>query len=244
MRQRTALHVFPHVFLIVGTALVVLASCGIPTTSFIGPPKADDIQSTSTPPTVLFTHNAADNGTDDFLGYEVYYKFYRSEPDALNAEFGDDLQVVTDAAAVSGTGTLETRGFHRVWDAADDVGSLPLIPIASSESGDSFVVTLRFPDKASAASPEPAAAQYLGRTVYLSRDPALLPTGADRGFESVALHTDPPDGDVPPGIPGTDTILHVGIAILAYGADNTGGTFGILYSGPVMVGEPLELILE
>ena len=226
----------------------VISSCGIPTTQFLGAPEA--VSSTVTPPTVTFAHNVTDNGTDpdkdieneDFLGYELYYKFYQWMPNPVDGQFGADLSIINAASA--GTGTVTGQGFRRVWEADKTILQPPLISIDRSESGDPFDVVLIFPDKPSASSPEPAEAVFLSRSVQLARDPYAGAVRVERTFESDDISTDPPDPDIPASIPPTDPNIHMAIVILAYGADKTGGTFGPLYSKPVMVDQPLEIILH
>ena len=236
--------------------LALVVSCGIPTSPFLGSLDREDVVwSVFAPPSVTFAHNVTDNSTENFRGYEIYYKFYQYTPAPLEGEFGADRAVLDAAASGSGKSTVEAHGFRRVWEAGDIVGAPPLISIAPSESATAFDVELIFPDKISAllppdpvppdpTIPAPASALFLGGNVELVRDPqgGTEPTG--KTFESDDISTDPNDPDVPAGISPTDDRIHIAIVILAYGIDFTGGTFGSIYSDPFMVEEPLEIILQ
>jgi len=229
-------------------ALVV--ACGIPTSPFLGSPDRDDVVwSIFAPPSVTFAHNVTDNSTENFRGYEIYYKFYQYTPAPLGGEFGTDHAVLDAAASGSGKSTVEAHGFRRIWEAGDIVGAPPLISIDPSESATAFDVQLIFPDKVSALLPPdpvlpPASAVFLGRNVELVRDPQAGTEPTGKTFESDDLSTDPNDPDIPAGISPTDDRIHIAFVILAYGIDFTGGTFGSIYSDPFMVEEPLEIILQ
>ncbi len=236
----------------------VISSCGIPTTQFLGPPDGDTVSWTVSPPTVTFSHNDAENSTENFLGYEIYYKFYQFLPDPMNGEFGSDYAALVGAAPGSGKTAVEARGFHRVFEAGDTVGDLPLVGIETPDPpidpSTKFDVEIAFPYRPSALSPAPALAVLLDRnaptgsdqlgSVQLVRDP-LGGTGlSEKSFESDDISTAPPDLDIPLGIPQTDAVIHMAIVVLAYGIDYTGGNFETLYSDPLIIEEPLEIILQ
>jgi hypothetical protein len=223
-------------------SLAAVCACGIPTAQYLGAPETASVDWTISPPTVTFAHNVTYNSGENFLGYEIYYKFYAYSTNPSQSTFATDLAVISAAAPGTGTYTVENRGFQRIWQADDTDGIPPLIVVASDDSATDFEVQLVFPDKASPLSPDPAAATFLDTTIELARTPESGVAG--ESFESDDISTDPNDSDVPPGIPSTDLAIHMGVVILAYGTDNTGGTFQPLYSNPAMVEEPLELLLK
>ena len=63
-------------------------------------------------------------------------------------------------------------------------------------------------------------------------------------MDKAATTTNPNDPDIPEGISPTDLRIHMAIVVLAYGTDYTGGTFRPLYSDPLIVEQPLEIILQ
>ena len=224
------------------TVAAAVASCGIPTTQYLGPVDADSIVWTASPATVTFEHNALDNSTENFLGYEIYYKFYAQTPNPTDGQFGTDLAVIDAAAPGTGLNTVLNQQFRRITGANTASVVAPLIPVDPSDSTGVFAISLIFPDKASQLSPDPTTAQYLAEVIELARQPDTGLFGET--FESDDLTTSPNDADIPAGIPPTDLFIHMGIVILAYGTDNTGGTFQTLYSNPQMVLQPLEIILQ
>jgi hypothetical protein len=224
-------------------SLAAVVSCGIPTTQFLGAPASSSVDYTVfSPPSVTFAHNVTDNSGENFLGYEIYYKFYALTVNPSQSDFGTDLSIIRAAAPGTGTSTVENRGFRRIWLADDTDGILPLVSVSSADAAIDFDVQIVFPDKASQLSPEPATATFLSATAELARQPAAGLAG--ESFESDDLSTDPNDSDIPAGIPSTDPAIHMAIVIFAYGTDNTGGTFQPLYSNPAMVDQPLEIILQ
>jgi len=228
------------------------------------------IHGTVSSPQVGFAHNTIDNSdrNENFLGYEVYYKFYPFLPVPMEGDFGNDYAAVDGAAAASGKTTVEGRGFRRIWKAGDTVAYLPLIArddrdpaTEDADASDGFYVQILFPDRPSASSPYPATAHAyfhdedgvpvvdgegfpIVKSVLLVRDPQAATGPSGKTFESDDIATDPNDLDVPAGIPPTDDRIHMAIVILAYGTDVTDGTFGPLYSKPIMIEQPLEIILQ
>ena len=217
-------------------AILVMSSCGInPPTEFLGAPEIEFIKhSVFAPPSITFAHNVADNDVEEFLGYEVYYKFYQYSPTPASGGFGNDLATI-DADFSRGPGNLLAAGFRRVLDADMDMLP-PLIKVDSDDAGTNFDVVLTFPDKA--VSPLPAKAEFLEAIVTLLRPPEVKPDFTESTFESDDMSAG--DLDIPTGIPPTDDRIHLGIVILAYGRDVT-VTFQPIYSEPLMVEVPLEL---
>lgn len=86
-----------------------LFSCGLPTISYLAPPLNPSFDGVNEENYILqFEHNP-DNDTDDFRGYEIYYKLY--EPDA--ALIDSDESYIESTPTTSGPGRLEARHFLR-----------------------------------------------------------------------------------------------------------------------------------
>ena len=228
----------------------LFSSCGIPTIQVLAAPEV--VSWTVAPPTVTFSHNVIANSTENFIGYELYYKFYQHTPNPSEGEFGDDLSILGGAVPSSGTAAVTGQGFRRIWKAGDTVANLPLISIQLTEPptdpATAFEVDIAFPDRVSILFPDPAEAAFLDRTdensTKLVRDPDVAPGASGKTFESDDIAIDPNDLDIPAGIPPTDDRIHMAVVILAYGIDYTGGTFQPIYSDPLMAGQPLEIILQ
>lgn len=243
--------------------LMLSAACGIPTIQYLGPPDPREVEVLSfAPPRVVFTHNTADNDTGNFLGYEVYYKFYSYQADYDQGPFGTDYDFFDTTASGAGISTIENRGFYRVSSLGETPGttSPPLIEIPPDQTDVEFQVTLEFPNANAASNPEPARLSLIDpdtpgtvTAFELIRDPDLfaglidINFAEDIGFESDDISTDPNDPDVPADIPETDLYLHMGLVLLAYGSDYdnpSGATFGPLYSDPLMLDIPLRIIID
>lgn len=229
----------------------VISSCGIPTSQFLGPPDREDVSwSVFAPPTVTFAHNVTDNSGENFRGYEIYYKFYPYLPAPMDGEFGTDRTALNAAASGSGKSTLDALGFYRIFgrlppeEDGEIVEVPPLISIDQADSATPFPVELLFPNRVSVLSPDSARTLFLTSTVYLLRDQQAGTLLSEKTFESDDLSTDPNDPDIPAHIPPTDDRIHMAIVIMAYGTDFTGGTFESIYSDPLIVEQPLEIILQ
>ncbi len=100
---RTALWATPLTFL--------LTACGLPSVPFLWPPENPGLEGVANQAILTFQHNP-NNDIDDFLGYDIWYKFY------LTTSAGEDL-VRSDESAIDatprspGTGRLAQRGFRR-----------------------------------------------------------------------------------------------------------------------------------
>jgi len=236
---------------------VLLGACGIPTTEFLGPPDATATAYQANPPNVTFPHNTLDNSTDNFLGYELYYKFYAYSTDPNEGQFGDDYGVISTAAPGRGKITVEERGFHRIRKSLDSAtpeesNQPPLIAVDQADKTIAFQVVITFPDKPSASSPVPASVRAevistgdpVGEEIFIIRARDASAIEQPLTFESDDISIDPPDADVPAGILTRATPLHMVLVILAFGTDYTGGTFQTLYSDPLMIENPLEIFLQ
>jgi len=233
----------------------VILGCGIPTTEFLGAPDSTLVEYNVQLASLSFPHNNVDNTTDNFLGYELYYKFYEHSSQPLDNEFGSDLSAVNNSAPGSGKTTLDDRGFFRIRESVvtgvpGEVDQPPLLPVDSGDRTTAFEVRVKFPDVP--LSPVAANLQThliadgseFGPEIELARAREASPLEIELGFESNDISIAPPDLDVPSGIITRDTPLQMAIVILAYGTNFTGGTFATLYSDPLMIELPLEIVLQ
>ncbi|MFN2311190.1 MAG: hypothetical protein ABR590_03945 [Spirochaetia bacterium] len=122
----------------------VLGGCGLDVVPFLYPPESPSTIGSG----VQFLHDTRNNDapqSDNFQGYEIYYKFY---------DFGDggsgETQLQNDRDAIEadpeppGTARLSSRNFRRLQSLRNDgslQAQLPLIPVSI---GSSPSIQLRF----------------------------------------------------------------------------------------------------
>lgn len=223
--------------------LAVLASCGIPTVTFI----AEPIFRTRTGSTLRFDHNTA-NDTEDFKGYEVYYKIYNAgDP---SSQIDSDRSYI-EGAETPGTSRLVVRDFLRMVRTdngdADGSGLLdpPMLPVGSGQRDNAFTVSIAF-----ATGQETVIVDNPGEgasSVRLYRQNVLLeeqtPATVFEGFNETA------DYNYQPGVDGGDADLarmiddeydetettRVAVAVISFGIDAT--NFQRIYSTPIYLGD-------
>jgi hypothetical protein len=223
-----------------GTILLLwllLWGCGIPSAGFIGPPGETDGQDLESLPVVTFDHNVEANDTEDFKGYELYYRFYDN-----NATDGTDYEVDREQILGSppGTGVLESTGYRRVVRASgDSVESqeLPLIPVPQSAKSQDFEVTLSF-GLVSAVDPDEASARWLGNEEPLARSVPQEDSQAPKGF-ILGSYNGAEDEDLEQISRVIDQVifeqqLYIALYGLGYGID--GLAFERIYSAPEFLG--------
>jgi hypothetical protein len=207
-----------------------LSSCGIPEIVVLEPPEITRVL--TIPAAVDFQHSTT-NDREDFLGYELYYKFY--EPGNADQAFSSDrasLESATPSAAVT---TLTSRGYFRV-HALSSTGQQPVVPISAAERSSSFVVSVEYP--ATEFAVESASAVWEAKTQRLARDLSLF-TETETFVPADIDLTDP---DMPSDTTGATSTLPMGLAIVAYGIDFTNGSLSAIYSEIVVADSLLEVI--
>lgn len=219
----------PHRGALVLILLTVLSSCGIPEIVVLEAP--DITRTVRSPATIDFEHSTA-NDRDDFLGYELYYKFYETE----DSVFANDRSALENASPSAATNTLASRGYRRV-HALDDTNQQPVIAVSATERDSSFTLTVSYPPNVS--SDETAIATWETQVQNLARDLGLFPNNQDASFAPGDIElTDP---DMPSFATAPIGTISMGLAIVAYGIDFTNGTFSAIYSEVVVVDRLLEV---
>lgn len=172
--------------LLVFPVLLVLAACGIPRVGFVAPPLEEvDVQDPNSSPRIVFRHNAGLNNTEDFLGYELYYKLY--DNGAAPEAYEEDRDRILQEPPVLGDGRLREEDYRPVIPA--DLQSVdghlpPLIPVPDAAKELSFEVTLSFipPPPGPTDPTDEARAEWLGPDTGLpARRVALARSVPDQG---------------------------------------------------------------
>lgn len=223
-------------------SLISVASCGIPTVTFI----AEPIFRTPTGSTLRFDHNTA-NDTEDFKGYEIYYKVYNAvDP---SSQIDSDRSYI-EGAETPGTSRLVLRDFLRMvrTDSGTATGSglldPPMIPVGSGQRDNAFTVSIVFAsgeDTVVVDNPGEAAGSlrlYRQNVLLDEQNPATVFEGFNQGGEYNYV----------PGGSGNDADLarmldseydqtettRVAVAVIAFGIDAT--NFQRIYSTPIYLG--------
>jgi hypothetical protein len=126
----------PSAALVLLTAIVAAAGCGIQSYPYLAP--VDDIRQPLTGETVFEFTNRTDNDSTFFYGYEIYYKFYSTDTGSV---FDTEESTLINGVSYSqATGTL---GFHRLV-----VNTLstekPLVYVEPGDRNSSFPITIDF----------------------------------------------------------------------------------------------------
>lgn len=214
-------------------AVIALTGCGIPQPVFLEEPVLGEVG--QFPPVVTFTHPVG-NDVESFAGYELYYKFYVTGSAGEQA-FAGDRSAVESAAPGAVTGTLDARGFHRVY-----TGPLlirPALAITATEQAELFDITVTF--QASPGAGADASWNVDGaRTETLLRDPEPFNAGdATDGFADSDISPGQPD--LPPSLDPSPGQVAMALAFFAYGTDFATGTFAPINSQAVVADRLLQL---
>ena len=227
---------------------LILASCGIPEYAYLAPPVLESIQ--QSPPVFRFSHDASNNDTEMFLGYEIYYKFYNPMLDyaQLNVLLGGDYAAISAASPSSMDSVLVSRGYHRMDGIAGgqiEIGQKPVLRIDPADKDTAFVVTLGVPDIGGIPDVNGGlVAQWAGTPggeVTLLRNQALLGSDGDETFAKADIDLSPRDADVPDGLESyIGVTLPMGIAVVSYGINLE--TFTQVYSTEIMIQDAAQLL--
>ncbi len=222
-----------------GTILLLwllLWGCGIPSAGFIGPPGESSLREPLSSPRLTFEHNVAANSTEDFKGYELYYRFYDA---AADTDYEQDRQKILAEPVQPGPRILESEGYRRVVRAsADPVADQepPLIDVPPESKGDEFEVALSF-EPVLATDPAEAEASWLGLQAPLARSGASDESQAPKGFLLGSyLNSDDDVEQINREIEDVifDSELYMALYALGYGID--GLAFDQIYSTPKFLG--------
>jgi hypothetical protein len=229
-------------FAVIGIAVAATAamtSCGIPQYVFLAPPVLSVV--TELPPVATLTHDA-ENDTDSFAGYELYYKFY--DPDAdYTVTFAQDRMAIENAGPTQVVSTLDTRGFYRIYRNAS--GSSPTIEISSLERTGSFAIQIAFAPSPADADDGVATWDVVGpQTTILLRDQNALGNPVTALGFSPADIVPSSDPDMPESIAPTGNVIRMAIVAFAYGTDFVTGTFANVYSEPSITDRTLAISFQ
>lgn len=221
----------------VGALLCLLSTCGIPSIGYLYSPSI--VRSTLELATATFGHPVG-NSTDNFSGYEFYYKFYVASTGS--GEYDSDRGEIIAAppgAAVSRAEALEYRRIVPTDDADDR--ALPLMDVAEEIAVEPFEFTVSFPvtpftgESAilSWSTSQGDSELALGRP--LSGNDAA---GGVEAFQPEEINAG--DVDVPENLADEENRILLGLIVFAYGIDYAAGLTP-LYSQPQMLNSPLTL---
>jgi hypothetical protein len=216
-----------------------VSSCGIPQIVVLEPATVDDV--ISLPATVQIQH-VTSNDREDFLGYELFYKFY--DPETSTEDFDSDSLAIENASPSSVLSVLTQRGYWRV-SAINNTTQQPTIRVTPSERSLAFTITVTFPDN-QLSTGEDALAEWSAttpNTEALGRDTTLfqLPETFQPNELDVEAPTDP---DIPEGITDALGTLPMGMVVVAYGNDFTNGSFATVYSEPTVIPDLLDIFYQ
>lgn len=222
-----------------------LAGCGVESVAFIAGPESDRVEVDAEVGQIRFLHNEDDNDTDEFRGYELYYKFYAdTDSDCGDTEpCGEDRAYVEEEPLQTGPSRLLGRDFSRmIYEPSP--GERPNVPISQEETGSEFEIAI---DLSSFG-------QETQRDAIVSWNESERPL--KRGVTAETSQTDyksfieradydDEDADVQSAIDGPtpeETVealinngnLYLSVYTLGYGIDP--GSLQALYSEPVYLG--------
>lgn len=133
--------------------VVLLSSCGLPTTAFLAPPvlPATGFVGSEQNRILFFQHNPA-NDFSDFEGYDIWYKLYPTNDSGRQQQETDESAIEATPLA-PGSGRLQNRGFRRIValrrDAAGELtrfdDASPSVPLTPTSSRVQFELDLRPP---------------------------------------------------------------------------------------------------
>ena len=233
-----------------------LGTCGLESIVFLEGPRNDTLLPTSADPAISFRisflHNSSANNIPEFLGYELWYKFYddlSGSGAGAGAPFDLDRAAITASPVVLGPSRLESRGFRRMLGPV--AGERPIIRLTDPEKADpSLRIYISFSPNIGIEPSDQAVATWptdqAGATVRVLRRSVGGSSISER-FLPVDEEWYTPAGDfadipalfaAPPGQTArtieniiSTTDLAIGIFVIAYGQNLQ--TFQPIYSEPV-----------
>ncbi|MFP4378338.1 MAG: hypothetical protein ACLFP4_14940 [Spirochaetales bacterium] len=217
--------------LLMVTAFVLPASCGIPQIVVLEAPEVT--RALRNPATVDFEH-PVENDRDDFLGYELYYKFY--EPSNPDSAFSGDRSAIENASPSAVISTLTTLGYRRVHALANG-NQQPVVEVSAAERASQFTLTIDYPPNVT--STDTAAAIWSSSEEALARDLSLFGETESASFAPGDIELSDPD--MPSDTTGAIGTIPMGLAVVAYGIDFTNNSFSAIYSRAAVADVLLEV---
>ena len=224
---------------------LILSGCGIPTVTFIAEPIPQQRFGSE----LRFEHTS-ENDTEDFKGYELYYKIYNADDTAV---IENDQQYI-QAAESPGTARLTNREFLRmVRTETGEPGGAgieepPMLPVGSSAKGSRFLITVNFSEAAGTVVVENPGESSIDQ-LLLYRQNVLLTeqteaTEFDLFLDPAAYQYDPQqttnnDADLAEMLNDAydeTNRYRAAVVVIAYGVDAT--DFQRIYSTPVYLTSP------
>lgn len=123
---------------IIVIAVAALAGCGIQSFPYLSPPAASTIYQPLEGGKIFFFGNNTANNNTIFIGYEIYYKFYSTDP--FNSQYDQE----TDKIELDPSWTnFQNYQYERLYN-KDDVLTAPLISLTESEKDSDFLFEIDF----------------------------------------------------------------------------------------------------
>ncbi|MCX7787167.1 MAG: hypothetical protein N2442_05680 [Spirochaetes bacterium] len=129
-------------WMVLSFGLEILVSCGLETYTYLYPLNTDTIYSDPTVGYYKFTHNT-DNDLDEFLGYEIFYKFYTPDSSEILSDRSslENVYLATESPiTVKRFSRLRLKRLsdHRLFD------TRPLLEIPMEQRGTPWVFKFDF----------------------------------------------------------------------------------------------------
>ena len=137
---------------------IIAVSCGIQSFPYLAPFESGDLTSPGPGEKRFIFKNNTENNPEYLQGYEIYYKFYSTDPfetvPALNYEEHTNLingQIETDGVTVEEIQTA--YGYYRLYANNTDL-PMPLLPLTAAQKDDPLEFVLDFNAIAATIFPE------------------------------------------------------------------------------------------
>ncbi|MFW5842811.1 MAG: hypothetical protein ACOCW6_02700 [Spirochaetota bacterium] len=209
-----------------------MTGCGIESITFVEGPLEDEIDSELFLAEITFDHNnSTANQSDDFLGYELYYKLYANNT-TDDPYVGDQNSILAEPVP-TGIGRLTNRGYRRIIRGQQEA-AIPTILVTNKGLG--YTITLDFFESPDDPEDDDATASWNDGSpsdVDLRRN---TPGATPGSFKSFFGEYEEDDEDADAEIVDAQADGELGIAIYALGYGIEGGTFRQLYSEAVFLG--------
>ena len=141
-----------------------LWGCGIPTYPHLDPPESSTIKEPLEAEKIFQFGNNPDNNANYFEGYELYYKFYSTDPSDTNLEEEKDSIDLNPSLE-----KLLLLKYNRMYS-LDDLTQSPLIPIYSENKKESFYIYIDFSGITLTLNPYPVVRhEYLAQEIKAAR---------------------------------------------------------------------------
>ncbi len=216
------------------TLIVIAASmgsgCGLPTISYLAEPLNAGLGLGNT---FHFTHDSTNNNTGDFLGYQVYYRFYDSSSASNLTTDQNDIE----SSTTPGIALIQSRGYRQILP--DQTAGLPvtppLIPFTTAEKAQPIVVTLDFNPDITTPIDATASTSDGVLTVKLKRNNPVYPAPNTDTLKSFLTNDyTTVDNDIPPDVTLGSGSVTIALVVVSYGFDFA--SFTPMYSVPVFLG--------